>query len=194
MLLAPLKHDPNWKNLFHAFRIDLNATTGIDHKHIEHIGSTSIVGLSAKPVIDIQIGVENLSDFDLQLVAKAGFSPDPNITKDDPFRSVHSSESDWKKKYARRNHGDVRVAHLHIRQIGKANHRFALLFRDFLRTDQETCQLYSDFKIAAAKLAGATSEQGGTGSYLDLKDPFVKLVACRAEDWASKVGWRPGTP
>lgn len=190
MLLAPQEHDPNWKTLFQALRTDLVAATGADGRQIEHIGSTSIEGLWAKPIIDIQFGVKNLTDFDLQLVASAGFSPDPNITKDDPFRSVQPSHSDWKKKYARHIKGEVRIAHLHIRQIGTANHRFALLFRDFLRTDQETCQLYSEFKVTAAKLAQATSEQGGTGTYLDLKDPFVKLIACRAEDWATKVGWR----
>ncbi len=189
MLLIPKEHDPSWMALFQELRANLSAATGVEERSIEHIGSTAVKGLWAKPIIDIQMGVRDLAAFDLSSVSKAGFSPAIEITKDDPFRDGQGTEFNWEKKYARRDEDGLRMAHLHIRQTGNANHRFALLFRDYLRSDPETCGLYSEFKITAATLAGTYSEQGGTGDYLDLKDPFVKLIACRAEDWATRVGW-----
>ncbi|MEM7189101.1 MAG: GrpB family protein [Pseudomonadota bacterium] len=189
MLLVPEEYDPAWATRFDELQAALKDATGIEAEHIQHIGSTAVEGLWAKPIIDIQIGVVDLAAFDLSTVAGAGFSPVTEITRDDPFRDGTGSETDWQKKYARCELDGKRIAHLHIRQIGNANHRFALLFRDFLRSDPETCRLYSEFKISVARLTAGESDQGGTVSYLDLKDPFVSLIACRAEDWATTTGW-----
>ena len=190
MLLMPEPYDPSWNAQFEDLKRRLAAATAVRAAQIEHIGSTAVPGLWAKPVIDIQIGVDDLARFDMAQLDEAGFTSVPDITCDDPFRDTSPNPSSWAKKYARYHEGDRRVAHIHVRQIGHANHRFALLFRDYLRSDAETCQLYSQFKITAARIAGHVSNAGGTGGYLDLKDPFVQLIACRAEDWAAATGWR----
>lgn len=193
MLLQPVAYDPAWPTRFKTLQAALSRATGLPGAQIAHIGSTSVPGLRAKPIIDIQIGVRDLDAFDLDSVTPAGFVPAPEITGDDPFRPAPGDAADWRKKYARREDGGRRSAHLHIRQIGHANHRLALLFRDFLRGDPETCRLYAEFKTTAARIGAAASDEGGSGVYLDLKDPFVKLVICRAEDWAARTGWRvPG--
>lgn len=191
MLLTPIDHDPAWKNRFETLRMRLGEATGIRLSQIEHIGSTAVEGLTAKPIIDMQIGVTDLASFPLESVLAAGFDPAPEITEDKPFRDASGIGVNWRKKYARFDQGGRRIAHLHIRQIGAANYRFALLFRDYLQHDPEACHLYSEFKRAAARITQRSSSQGGTGDYLDLKDPFMQLIACRAEDWATVSGWYP---
>ena len=57
-------YDPNWKNTFETERVLLAKAIGINAVKIEHIGSTSVVGLAAKPVIDILIEVTDLKELD----------------------------------------------------------------------------------------------------------------------------------
>ena len=52
---------------------------------IDHIGSTAVEGLWAKPIIDMQIGVRDLDAFDLTALSQAGSQPAPEITGDEPF-------------------------------------------------------------------------------------------------------------
>lgn len=188
MLTKPVAYSPQWPALFETLQSRLAAATALDAGQIEHIGSTAVPGLCAKPIIDIQIGVSNLNTFDPACLLAASATPVVHFTQDDPFRDA--DPNNWAKKFARIAQGDHRLAHVHIREIGKPNHRFALLFRDYLRADTETRDLYAWFKTAAAHHCAEASGPGGTGAYLDLKDPFVQLVACRAEDWASATGWQ----
>jgi GrpB-like predicted nucleotidyltransferase (UPF0157 family) len=53
------KHSPLWKEQFENIKTELIEKIGFLHPHIEHIGSTSVKGLSAKPIIDILIGLES---------------------------------------------------------------------------------------------------------------------------------------
>lgn len=56
-----LDYDSNWNTEFTRVKEQLNSTNLIDKDRIEHIGSTSIPRMRAKPIIDILIGVDNLS-------------------------------------------------------------------------------------------------------------------------------------
>ncbi len=62
-MLAP--HDPEWNRLFEEEKQLLLMTFGDRIKAIEHIGSTSIPGIPAKPIIDILAAVESLEDIDV---------------------------------------------------------------------------------------------------------------------------------
>jgi GrpB-like predicted nucleotidyltransferase (UPF0157 family) len=76
-----------------------------------------------------------------------------------------------------------RRVNLHIRVAGRANQRYALLFRDYLRSHPETAQAYGEFKRQAAVL------RLETGDYSDLKDPVCDLIYLPAEEWAARTGW-----
>lgn len=79
-----------------------------------------------------------------------------------------------------------RRVNLHIRVDGRANQRYALLFRDYLRAHPATAKAYGQFKRLAA---GLPFED--TGAYADLKDPVCDLVYLPAEEWAARTGWAP---
>ena len=77
------EYSPKWVKEFLAEKTELGSIFGESIKTVEHIGSTSVPGLKAKPIIDIAVGVERLQDFDASVVLDfAGYSikqdPDPD--------------------------------------------------------------------------------------------------------------------
>ncbi len=63
-VIEVVDYDPNWKNIFETERVLLTNAIGINAVKVEHIGSTAVVGLAAKPVVDILIEVTNLKELD----------------------------------------------------------------------------------------------------------------------------------
>ncbi|MEK8127817.1 GrpB family protein [Paenibacillus filicis] len=124
-------HDPAWKSLFQAVASSLRASLGEAALRIDHIGSTSIAGLDAKPIIDIQISVpdaENLAAYKSR-IEQAGFV-------------LREENPDKTKKYFREIPG-TRRTHIHVRQAGSFSEQVALLFRDYLRTHPVDCVRYA---------------------------------------------------
>ena len=191
MLIEPVPYDPEWPALFERRRDRLRAVFAGTGVEISHIGSTAVPGLRAKPIIDIQIGAPDLARLDPSRLSEAGFDFAPEIDADDAPPGADDAPHLWRKLYARQTENGVRAAHLHIREIGRPNHRFALLFRDFLRADAMAAAQYGAFKASASTIAAAASDPGGSGAYLDLKDSVVLLIARLAEAWAAETGWRP---
>jgi len=187
MLRAPIPYDPRWPALFEELRGGLRQATGLEA--IYHIGSTAVPGLTAKPIIDIQLGVASLGSFDPGTLGAAGFDFAPEVHQDDIPSGYPKAPEDWRKLYARRHVDGVRIAHLHIRQTDRPNFRLALLVRDFLRADAAVAQQYGMFKLRVAEVSKRASDPGGTGSYLDLKDPFVALLIMMAEAWGERTEW-----
>jgi GrpB-like predicted nucleotidyltransferase (UPF0157 family) len=115
-------YDPNWPALFRALAESMRLALGAVAVRIDHIGSTAIPGLAAKPIIEVQIsvrGFEPLAAFREPLVA-LGYV----FRADNPERT---------KRYFREAPGSRRT-HIHVRRAGSWNEQFALLFRDYLRT------------------------------------------------------------
>ena len=96
-----------------------------------HIGSTAVPNLSAKPIINIQVGVPDLSAFDPAPLGHAGIEFVANITCDDPPTWHTSPDTGWSKAYSCLIQNGTRKAQMHIRQISAPNQRFALLFREY---------------------------------------------------------------
>jgi GrpB-like predicted nucleotidyltransferase (UPF0157 family) len=142
---------------------------------IDHIGSTSVIGLDAKPVIDIQVSVKRLepvSEYRTPL-ENAGF--------------VHrAANPDRTKRYFRESPGDRRM-HIHVRESGSWSEQFALLFRDYLRVNPSDCAIYAAEKY---RLAGLYKDE--RGKYVEEKGPVIWTIMRRASDWSQLTGWRPG--
>ena len=187
MLRMPTTYDPAWPVLFDRLRTELQRSTGL--KSIFHIGSTAVPGLAAKPIIDIQLGVASLDLFDSRVLKTAGFEFAPEIDRDDVPPGYALNPGNWQKLYARLHVDGVRIAHLHIRQNDLPNFRLALLVRDFLRAEKAAAALYATFKMRAAEASKDGSQPGGSGVYLNLKDPFVALLIMLAERWATQTRW-----
>jgi GrpB-like predicted nucleotidyltransferase (UPF0157 family) len=160
---------------------------------IDHIGSTSVPGLPAKDIIDIQVTVADFEDFAASVPAlaaigytlveeiKADHQPgDPRMPPDLPY------DPQWEKRYLRAPAGQ-RPTHLHVRAAGRANQRYPLLFRDYLRAHADAAAGYGLFKQRLAALVGDDRIR-----YTDTKDPVCDIIMSAAERWAVATGWQPG--
>ncbi|WP_285491679.1 GrpB family protein [Amycolatopsis taiwanensis] len=168
-------YDPAWPAMFAGWGAGLRAALGDAAARIDHIGSTAVPGLAAKPVIDIQISVASLEATDAFL----GPLTDMGLVyrADNPERT---------KRYFREPPGQRRT-HVHVRQLGSFSQQFPLLFRDYLR-----CHLSAANEYAAAKRHCAAKFRNDRPGYVQAKDAFVWDIIRRADAWAQHTGWTPG--
>lgn len=191
MLIPVVPYQPRWADQFTDFAHKLRESFGRTAHRIDHIGSTAVEGLAAKSVIDIQVTVASLSvvpDVSPGVIAQ-GFIFLEAIDSDRPPPWETDAREEWRKAYFRTPDGAPIRSHIHVRERGRRNQRYALLFRDYLRSSARARAAYGDFKLQLAAAVGHLSEPGGTGPYLDLKDPMLDLIADAAESWALARGW-----
>lgn len=154
---------------------------------LDHIGSTSVPGLVAKDVLDLQVGIESLaaadrSDF-VAALTEAGFPRVEGYVADTPHVGGQAPQV-WPKRF----HGssDPAVAvHLHVREVGSPGWRWALLFRDWLRAESTARDEYTALKRAVASRGLAMEE------YAEAKEPWFDAAHERIEAWAATTGWSP---
>lgn len=168
-------YSSEWFVLFGDLGRKLRAAIGDTALRIDHIGSTSIPGLAAKPILDIQISVatfEPLSTFrlPLELLGFVFRAENPELTK----------------RYFREPPGE-RETHIHVRQAGSFSEQFPLLFRDYLRCHPDDARDYAELKRRLAKQFGS-DRQG----YADAKDEFIWHTIRQADRWAQETGWQVG--
>jgi GrpB-like predicted nucleotidyltransferase (UPF0157 family) len=175
-----------WPRDFAVIAADLRAILGSVAVRIDHIGSTSVRGLAAKDRIDVQVGVGRLAMLDeaVMLLAAAGYASRP-ISGDHVPPGGSTDPADWQKRFLNERPGD-RPANIHVRVVGAPNHRYALLFRDYLRTHDRTAAAYGTLKRRLGAIAAETS------TYAEAKDPACDLIILAAEDWTLATGWSPG--
>lgn len=156
---------------------------------VDHIGSTSVPGLAAKDVIDLQVAVPDLEAAAriAPLLAAAGFPAVRGIESDTPKPGA-ADQSEWLKRF-HANADPCRAVNVHVRAAGSAGWRYALMFRDWLRSDPSALELYAAHKAGlAARFAGS----GTTNGYAEAKEPWFTDVAWpRMSAWAEATGWVP---
>ena len=154
---------------------------------VSHIGSTSVPGLLAKDVIDVQVGVHHLADADRDDVraafADAGYVFNHGIHSDTPHPEG-ADPSAWLKQFLGGCDPGNHV-HVHVREKGSAGWRFALLFRDWLSHEPAERDVYAAEKRRLLALHESTSD------YVVAKEPWFEGAWQRATDWAERTGWQP---
>jgi GrpB-like predicted nucleotidyltransferase (UPF0157 family) len=175
--------DPLWPQRFRTLGGALRERLGADAVRIDHIGSTAVPGLAAKDVVDVQITVARLDVTDgwpAELLP--GLVRSTETSTDHRPAGAEGDDADWAKRYWSNSH-DI---HVHVRSAGAPNQRYALLFRDYLRSDKRAALAY-----AATKEALADVTDGDRGDYYAVKDPVCDLIIAGAEQWALRTGWSP---
>jgi GrpB-like predicted nucleotidyltransferase (UPF0157 family) len=174
----------SWPSEFAEIRAHLAGVLGDSAKRIAHIGSTSVQCLAAKDIIDVQIGVDDLAPALSSALSAAGYEFVAQHSYDHiPEGEVGSSEQ-WKKLYFRGCSG-ARSCHIHVRVCSNPNHRYALLFRDYLRSHQAARMTVALVKRELARLHGNDAD-----AYYAIKDPVYDLIWQAANEWAEYLGWR----
>ena len=180
-------YDERWPAEFDRIGAALHETLGALAVRIDHIGSTAVPGLAAKDVIDVQVTVAALDAAAIATaLAPLGYTVFDGIVADHVPPGQDDAPAEWQKLYFRAPAGQRRT-HLHVRQQGRANQRYALLFRDYLRAAPATAAAYARVKQALARLHPADQD-----AYYDVKDPVCDIVIDAAERWAAATGYAPG--
>lgn len=180
--------DPAWPAEFQRLAADLRAALGETGVRIDHIGSTAVPGLAAKDIIDIQVTVLDLDDpAIIPAFASLGATLYAEITGDHvPSGHERTEEREWRKRYFRPPE-HWRPTHLHVREAGRANQRYALLFRDYLRNAPMAASAYRQVKEALARL-----HPHDIDAYYDVKDTVCDLIMDAAARWARETAWGTG--
>ncbi|HET6267309.1 MAG TPA: GrpB family protein [Acidobacteriota bacterium] len=168
MELEIVPYDPTWPDAFNAERERISAVLGDLAVRIEHHGSTSVPGLAAKPVIDIQVSVRRLLPIEeyVGLLAKIGYIHVPH--EDDSFCPFFHRPATWTHSH-----------HVHLVQSGGAEERRTLAFRDYLRENPNVAQEYEKLKRGLVTLhSGATFNS--REAYADAKTAFVTRITKEA--------------
>ena len=157
-------YDPDWPRRFDEERRLLAAVFAGSDVAIEHVGSTAVPGLGAKPIIDILIGVPMLVEVEdrMSSLVAAGYEYVPEYEKQLPDR-----------RYFRKPRFGLRTFHLHCVVTQSSFWIRHLAFRDYLRAHPESADAYYTLK---RELAMRVSKE----EYTDAKSPFIEGVLASA--------------
>lgn len=176
-------YNPQWEFHFAEVAQDLSEVLGKLALRIDHIGSTSVEGLSAKDIVDVQITVANLQSPAIQeaLIA-AGYKIRSGILLDS-FEGMDDDSPELKKRFSKGKEGQRNI-NIHIRELGRFNQRYPILFRDFLRSSEMARNTYGKLKVRLAEVFPDSID-----GYLYIKDPMMDIIYCAAETWAKSTKW-----
>jgi GrpB-like predicted nucleotidyltransferase (UPF0157 family) len=154
--------DPNWPLQFTEESGKLRREFGNEAVHLEHIGSTAVPGLCAKPVIDILVSVHHLykADHYSHILNEMGYK---NIPHDDDAKRLF-----WSK-------GMPRTHHLHIVHHRTWSYWKHIFFRDYLRSHPEEIERYGDLKRESAKRFRDDRQ-----AYVDSKEKMIEEMTSAA--------------
>ena len=178
--LALVPSDPTWPAQAARLAARIARAAGERGRGVEHIGSTSVPGLLAKDVIDLQLGVDTLADADAvrSALVQAGFPDAAGNVVDNVHAEVDPDPRRWRKRF----HGGAdpgRAVHLHVREIGGPGWRTALLLRDWWRADPAERAIYGAEKRRLAALGLSAT------AYAAAKEPWFAQALPRALAWAT---------
>ena len=185
--IAIVPYDERWPAEFGRIGAALRGALGGLALRIDHIGSTAVRGLAAKDVVDVQVTVAALDAAAIAAaLAPLGYALRDDIARDHVPPGRDEAPAEWRKLYFRAPAGQ-RPTHLHVRQAGRANQRYALLFRDYLRAHPQSAAAYGEVKRRLAYY-----HSNNIHAYVDIKDPICDVIMAAAETWAATTGWQLG--
>jgi GrpB-like predicted nucleotidyltransferase (UPF0157 family) len=160
--------DPAWPQRFAVERAKVVAALGVKAVRVDHVGSTSIPGLAAKPIIDIELSVKDVDDEKdyLPALVAAGYQL---RVREPGHRMVRTANLE---------------VHVHCCSSGSDWERRHLLFRDWLRYDQTD-------RVAYGELKNELAQQDWTdmNAYAEAKSALIREITARAERWAFDSSW-----
>jgi|SRR3989344_1891384 len=162
-----VSHNPKWAELFEQEKSLLLKTFGDRILAIEHIGSTAIPGLPAKPIIDINVAISSLKDIGIFIkeLPKLGYEYIPERMFAD-------------RKFFPKGPAEERTHHLNLVEItSETEWKDKLLFRDYLRIHQEAREIYSKVKQGLADKHPDNREE-----YRKQRSVFVDSIIKRAKN------------
>lgn len=165
------EYDPTWKDKYSFVAKKLEPIFGDNFVEINHIGSTSILGMVAKPQIDILVVVKDLEKVkeSYEALKVAGFTPRGRgyVNYDDEYFTEDTSDG-------------RRLTSVHTLQTDNPRIKEYKNFRDYLTVNKEDRELY-----IATKKALYTQHRDNFAEYDPGKEKIVKQIITRANQWVA---------
>jgi len=158
-------HDPRWQEVFRIESKRVADALGEIVVTIHHIGSTAIPGIYAKPIIDILVEVQDITQVDEQSSAMESLGYEVMGEYGIPNRRFFRKD----------NLAGVRTHHIHIFEVGSAQVKRHLAFRDYMIAHPEVAHRYSELKRELAR-----EHPLNIDAYMDGKDGFIKEIDLKA--------------
>lgn len=158
-------YDPDWPALFAEEAALIRTACGGGLEAIEHIGSTAVPGLAAKPIIDIMAGVRHIAAAAGLIAAMESLG----------YESLGPYGIEGRLYFRR---GEPRSHHVHMVEMGSDFWRRHLMFRDHLRAHADAAAAYALLKRRLADRFGADRE-----AYTNAKTPFIE-ASLRVAGWS----------
>lgn len=166
-----VEYNPDWPDMFEAEKTRLHGAIGVWAAAIEHIGSTAVPGLAAKPIIDIMVGLNQLADaaFCIERMERLGYTYHPEKEDELPER-----------RYFKRG---PNTYHVHMVELGSAFWERHLLFRDYLRGHRNDALAYEMLKRELAQMHPHDRERYTLG-----KTRLIQEIEAKARAWKDRMG------
>lgn len=162
-------YTPEWKDEFIKVKKEILQNTNLEEYRIEHIGSTAIKGMPAKPLIDIVVGVDDLQGVDKPLLksfSEVGFL---RLKVERPGEIVLAKFTD--DSYNKKTHI------IHVVEYQKELWNNLIFFRDYLNSNEDARIRYLEIKREYVKASST-----GVNEYTDFKEVFVKEIFAQRTD------------
>jgi GrpB-like predicted nucleotidyltransferase (UPF0157 family) len=168
--------DPGWAAAARAELDRLAAALGPVAVRLEHVGSTAVPGLAAKPILDLQLSVASLEPFSAygDPLARLGYLFVADADMPDYLFFGRPPER-------------PRTHHLHVCEAGGDQERRHVAVRDFLRAHPEEAAAYAELKRAVA-----ARHPQDRFAYMSGKDGFVRELEARALRWRERTSTAAG--
>jgi GrpB-like predicted nucleotidyltransferase (UPF0157 family) len=168
--IVVVRHNPVWPEMFGAESAKIAGVFGRELVAIHHIGSTSVPGLSAKPIIDIMPvvrDIERVAEFNPAMV-RLGYEP----------RGEYGIPG---RCYFIKGGDENRSHHVHTFGLNHAEVARHLDFRDYLRAHPAITGQYAALKERLARQFPHDIQGHMAG-----KDAFIREIICKAQEWRTK--------
>lgn len=167
-------HNPNWCGAFKDESKQVAVALGENVVAIQHIGSTAIPTIHAKPIIDMLVEVRDITKVDERNSAMQALG----------YESIGEFGIPGRRFFRKDNEAGIRTHHIHTFEVGSAQVERHLAFCNYMSVHAEDAQRYSELKQELAKKYPNDIE-----GYMDGKDEFIKEMDKKAAEWQiSQIG------
>ena len=154
------EYNPDWVSEFHQEKARIMEVLKNDSLCVEHIGSTAVMGLGAKPILDIMAGVQHLAEVDTFIEPLKSVGYEFVLHKEFPER-----------RFFRKGQWRAGTHHLHIYKYGSEQWKNQLSFRDYLISHPDVRRQYQELKLSLAQ-----KHPADIVGYTKAKAPFILNV------------------
>lgn len=173
--VALWEHETAWEYEAQRTVNELKSIFGSDARDIQHIGSTSIKNIKAKPIIDIAVGTENFDSIMIHekelLAAGYHYRPDNDMDGAQRFFACGSYYEG----------GDMQTHFIHVVKYNSAEWRNYVNFRDYLNAHPDIAKEYEDIKTGLVEKLGSV---GSRNQYVYGKGNFISHILRKATAWS----------